>query len=108
MPKELSKDLAIYQNKSGAIEFRSDKTHDTIWGNLNQIAELFDVQKPAISKHLKKIYESGELDKKSTISILETVQKEGNRTVSRNITYYNLDKNHHSVVFLLLSTIHLT
>lgn len=46
---------------------------------------------PAVSKHLDNIYEDGELDKNSTISILETVQKEGNREVKRNVEYYNLD-----------------
>ncbi|PIR75341.1 MAG: death-on-curing protein [Candidatus Magasanikbacteria bacterium CG_4_9_14_0_2_um_filter_42_11] len=86
-----SKQLAIYQAKNGAIAFRGDLEHDTIWGNLNQISDLFDVQKPAISKHLKHIYESGELDKKTTVSILETVQKEGKRMVTRKMEYYNLD-----------------
>ena len=62
-----------------------------MWGNLNQIAELFNVQKPAISKHLYNIYKDKELNRKSTVSILETVQKEGKREVKRKIEYYNLD-----------------
>jgi len=85
------KEVAIYQAKSGAIEFRGDFEQDTIWGNLNQIADLFDVQKPAISKHLKNIYKEGELEKESTVSILETVQTEGEREIKRKIEYYNLD-----------------
>ena len=52
---------------------------------------MFGVQVPAISKHLKNIFESGELDKDSTISILETVQEEGGRSVKRNTEYFNLD-----------------
>ena len=83
--------MVIYQAKSGRIEFRGDFEGDTVWGNLQQIAHLFDVQKPAVSKHLKNIYQSGELDKKSTVSILETVQKEANRQVTRKIEYYNLN-----------------
>ena len=47
--------------------------------------------KPAISKHLKNIYKTAELEKGSTVSILETVQKEGNRKITRKIEYYNLD-----------------
>ncbi len=55
------------------------------------IAQLFGVQIPAISKHLRNIFESGELEKDSTVSILETLQKEGNRDVRRNTEYFNLD-----------------
>ncbi len=88
---EEKKEIIIYQSKSGEIEFRGDFKKDTIWGSLNQMADLFDVKKPAISKHLKNIYKDGELSKKSTVSILETVQREGNRKVVRKIEYYNLD-----------------
>jgi len=83
--------LVFYQAKSGKIEFRGDFKHDTIWGTQQQIADLFGVQIPAISKHLAKIYKSEELNKNSTVSILETVQKEGERLVKREIEYYNLD-----------------
>ena len=55
------------------------------------MAELFGVNVPAVSKHLDNIYTDGELKKDSTISILETVQKEGNREVKRNLEFYNLD-----------------
>ncbi len=91
MKKETQEKLVLYQAKNGAIEFRGDFERDTIWGNINQIAEVFGVQKPAISKHLKNIYKEGELDKKGTVSILETVQIEGKRKVTRKIEYYNLD-----------------
>jgi len=91
MKNKIIKNIAIYQAKSGAIEFRGDYEQETIWGNLQQIADLFDVQKPAISKHLKNIYSEGELSKEATVSILETVQKEGKREVKRSIEYYNLD-----------------
>jgi len=83
--------LIIYQSKSGQIEFRGDFDHETIWGNINQIADVFGVQKAAISKHLKNIYKERELDKKATVSILETVQVEGKRKVERKVEYYNLD-----------------
>lgn len=55
------------------------------------MAELFGVKVPAISKHLTNIYETGELIKEATLSILETVQKEGNRNVQRKMEFYNLD-----------------
>ena len=85
------KDIVIYQAKSGKIEFRGDFERNTIWGNINQIGELFGVQKAAVSKHMKNIFNDKELDKKATVSILETVQMEGTRKVSRRIEYYNLD-----------------
>ena len=58
---------------------------------MNQVAALFNVQKPAISKHLKNIYKEEELNKEATVSILEIVQTEGKRRVTRKIEYYNLD-----------------
>ncbi len=81
----------IYQAKSGAIELQLDSKTETILANINQIADLFDVQKPAISKHLKNIFASNELKKEATVSILETVQIEGDRKVKRSIELYNLD-----------------
>ncbi len=82
-------EIIIYQSEDKKIEVSVKE--ETVWLSLNQIAELFDVQKAAISKHIKKIYASGELKRESTVSILETVQMEGQRRIKRNITYYNLD-----------------
>src|SRR3989304_557286 len=56
-----------------------------------QVGKLFNVRKAAISKHIKNIFDTGELNKKSTVSILETVQIEGKRKITRKIEYYNLD-----------------
>ncbi len=81
----------IYQAKNGMIEFKLDRKNETILANINQIADLFGVQKAAISKHLSNIFDSEELNKSSTVSILETVQIEGERKVSRKIEVYNLD-----------------
>ena len=87
----MKKEIIIYQAKSGKIEFRGDFKKNTVWGTQQQIADVFGVKKPAISKHLHNIYQTGELDKKSTVSILETVQTEGKRQIKRSIEYYNLD-----------------
>ncbi|MGA1846519.1 RhuM family protein [Deferribacter abyssi] len=84
-----SQELIIYQDKDKKIEVQLKE--ETIWLNLNQIAFLFDVKKAAISKHIKNIFSSGELQEKSTVSKMETVQLEGKRKVKRRITYYNLD-----------------
>lgn len=58
---------------------------------MEAIVRLFYVQRPAIVKHINNIYNDGELDKEATCSILEQVQKEGTRKVTRKREYYNLD-----------------
>jgi hypothetical protein len=55
------------------------------------MAELFGVKIPAVNKHLKNIFDSGELEKEATVSILEIVQQEGKRSVSRNMEFYRLE-----------------
>lgn len=85
------KNVEIYQAKNGAIELSVDAKKETIWANLNQIASLFGVQKAAISKHFKNIFESGELTEKATVSKMETVGIEGKRQIKRSIEIYNLD-----------------
>lgn len=55
------------------------------------MAHLFGVEEPAISKHLNNTFDENELQKEATISILETVQKEGNRNVKRQVEYYRLE-----------------
>lgn len=91
MKKKIDKQLVIYQAKSGAIELRGDFERETFWLTQQQIADVFGVQKAAISKHVKNIFESGELERVATVSKMETVQTEGDRQVRRVVEYYNLD-----------------
>ena len=77
------------QEKDKGIQVRYE--NETLWMTQKSIAELFDVEQPAISKHLNNIYNENELDKESTYSKMELVQKEGNRTVKRKVEFYNLD-----------------
>jgi hypothetical protein len=63
----------------------------TFWLTQKAMAELFGVNVPAVSKHLKNIFETGELEITSTVSILETVQKEGMRKVTRSMQFYRLE-----------------
>ena len=81
----------IYQAPNGAIEFNGDLENETVWASLDQVSKLFNRDKSGISRHIKNIFSSGELDKDSTVAIFATVQTEGSRSVSRNIEYYNLD-----------------
>ena len=88
MKKRSQIDTIIYQSKSGALELKTDQEYETIWLTQDQMASLFDVQKAAISKHLKNIFDSDELQKKSAVSILETTAKD-NKTYK--IKHFNLD-----------------
>jgi len=90
-PNNLSKGkIVIYKTRNGPeLEVRLDK--ETIWLTQKQIAELFGVNIPAISKHIENIYRDNELNRKSTVSKMEIVQKEGNRFVKRAIESFNLD-----------------
>ncbi len=91
--KDLKNDnLVIFQIENGAIEFRGDfDNEDVIWGSLNQIADLFNRDKSVISRHIKNIFKTGELDSNSTVAKIATVQNEGGREVVRDIEYFNLD-----------------
>jgi len=87
----MKKEIIIYQNKSGAIEFKGDFKKETLWANLQQIADLFEIDKSGISRHLDNIFQAKELDRKSTVAKIATVQKEGRREIRREIEFYNLD-----------------
>lgn len=83
--------IIIYQSNTGALEFKGDFEKETIWASLQQIVDLFGTDKSGISRHIKNIYETGELGKDATVAKIATVQKEGSRDIKRNIEYYNLD-----------------
>jgi len=84
-------EFLIFEKQSHAEGIEVRYEDGTLWLTQKMIAELFDVQKPAISKHLQNIYDSGELEKNATVSKKETVQAEGEREVTRMLEYYNLD-----------------
>ncbi len=84
-------EIVLYTTADGKIKIDTIFQNETIWLTQKKMAELFDINIPAISKHLSNIYEEGELQKKATISKMETVQQEGNRSVTRNKEFYNLD-----------------
>ena len=83
--------IEIYKVAKGEVVFNVDAKKETIWATQEQIAKLFDVQVPAIARHLSNVYKSGELQMSSTFSKMEKVQIEGRRKVRRNIKLYNLD-----------------
>ncbi len=84
-------ELLVYRGKDGNMKLEVRLQDETIWLTINQMAELFQVDKSGISRHLKNIFESGELQREATVAKFATVQQEGKRDVSRGIEYYNLD-----------------
>ena len=81
--------IVIYQTEDGQTLIDVRLENDTVWLTQKQIAELFGTKRPAITKHLKNIYASEELEEDSTCSILEHMGNDGKQTYSTK--YYNLD-----------------
>jgi len=81
----------IYSNPNGEIRVDVFVQDETVWLTQKSLAELFGVVKSTISEHLSNIFESNELDKEATVRNFRTVQQEGERHVSRELEFYNLD-----------------
>ena len=88
---QTNESVVIYQSADNAVRLDVRVSGETVWLTQQQMADLFGTQRQAITKHIKNIFESAELQPVATSSILEQVQKEGNRVVTRQIAIYNLD-----------------
>ena len=84
-------EILMYQAEDGQTKIEVRMEDETVWLSLNQMAEFFQRDKSVISRHIKNVYEEGELEPSATVANFATVQKEGDRTVERNLDYYNLD-----------------
>lgn len=84
-------EVLLYSDESGKEYVSVVFKDETFWLTQKAMAELFNVNVPAVSKHLQNIYEESELERDSTISKMETVQQEGERQVKRTVDHYNLD-----------------
>ena len=83
--------ILLYTGAEGKVKIEIIYESDTFWLSQKRIAELFGVESHTVTYHLKEIFKSGELDEISTTRKIRAVQKEGNREVSREIEFYNLD-----------------
>lgn len=83
--------ILLYETDEGKINVDVILKDETIWLTQKSMSELFDVNVPAINKHLNNIFDDNELDKDTTVSKMEIVRKEGNRNVNRELDFYNLD-----------------
>lgn len=84
-------DIIIYQTEDGLTKINVKLDNDTVWLNQQQMSELFQSSRTNIVEHIKHIYEEGELTVESTCRNFRQVRLEGNREVSREIPFYNLD-----------------
>lgn len=97
--KEISKNQDFAPSNGEVILYNPDDTirlevrmnDETVWLSQAQMAELFGTQRQAITKHLKNIFDTHELERSATSSILELLQKEGTRLVRRQVELFNLD-----------------
>lgn len=87
----MNKEIIIYTTEDGKAKINLQKEHGTVWLSQAEIAELFQTTKQNISKHIKAIFDDGELYEASTVNHKLTVQNEGQRTIQRKIAYYSLD-----------------
>ena len=84
-------DIIIYQTEDGLTKIDVKVENETVWLSQQQMAELFKTSRTNVIEHINNIYSEEELDKNSTCQNFRQVQKEGNRNVTREIPFYNLD-----------------
>ncbi len=83
--------IVIYQSEDGQTQVDVRLENETVWLTQAQMVELFQTTKQNVSLHVGNVFREGELEEKSTVKEYLTVQKEGERKVSRKVKYYNLD-----------------
>lgn len=91
-PNEMvSTEFLLYQTDDGQTRIEVRMLGETVWLNLSQMSELFGRDKSVISRHVRNVYDEGELSRDGTVANFATVQSEGERSVERDIEHYNLD-----------------
>ncbi len=88
---KLAKEVIIYRSADGISELSVHLENEDVWLTQKQLVELYQTAKSTVSEHIKNIYNDEELTPEATVRKIRTVQKEGNREVSRELDYYNLD-----------------
>jgi hypothetical protein len=84
-------DIIFYSTPTGEVKIEVLFNDETFWLTQRKMAELFGVESHTITYHLKEIYKTGELEELATTRKIRVVQREGNRDVSRDLDFYNLD-----------------
>lgn len=83
--------IILFQTQSGETKIEVRLSNETVWLTADQMAELFQRNKSTISRHIRNVFDSGELEQTRTVAFFATVQNEGDRKVERSLAYYNLD-----------------
>lgn len=86
-----SGEIIIYSSSEGNPNIEVKFVDGTLWLDQYQISDLFQVDRTSVVRHIKNIYKSSELNKKTTCAKIAQFQKEGEREVKRNVQIYNLD-----------------
>ena len=88
---DLNNQIIIYQTEDGQTQVDVRLENETVWLTQAQMVELFQTTKQNVSLHVGNVFKEGELEQEATVKEYLTVQKEGERNVSRKVKYYNLD-----------------
>ena len=83
--------IILYQSEDGQTHVDVRMENDTVWLTQAQMAELFETDRTSIVRHINNIYKTEELEREATCAKIAQVQMEGNRTVTRQIPFFNLD-----------------
>lgn len=84
-------EILLYTTPNGKVKVEIYLQDETIWLTQQKVADLFDVDRTVVTKHIQNIYEEGELHREPTSAKFAQVQQEGSRTVTRQVEFYNLD-----------------
>ena len=82
-------EIVLYQTPDGTVELDVRLERESLWLSINQMASLFERDKSVISRHLRKVFQEGELDRGATVAKNATVQMEGTREVPREVELLN-------------------
>jgi hypothetical protein len=91
MDKQPQSQLILYQTEDGQTQIQVVMQGDTVWLTQKEMADLFQRDKSVISRHINNVFKEGELPPEATVAKIATVQQEGERTITRDVEYYNLD-----------------
>ncbi|OHA39245.1 MAG: hypothetical protein A3H58_01980 [Candidatus Taylorbacteria bacterium RIFCSPLOWO2_02_FULL_43_22b] len=84
-------EFLLYTDPNGKVKVEIFLHNENIWLTQAKIAELFGVERSVVTKHLRNIFQEGELNKEATCAKIAQVQNEGERQVKRDVEFYNLD-----------------
>ena len=83
--------IVFYTDEENNVNVEVILQNENVWLNIDSLTKLFKIDRTGITRHINNIYKDEELEENSTCAKIAQVQKEGNRSVTRNISYYNLD-----------------